>query len=166
MYKYIIFFLILVIVLFFVLRDKKPVMASAEIVANAPIQRVWEIQTDLDSWSSWNPDIESMQVSGELGVGTVFVWKAGGLTIESTVTEFKPNTRIAWKGKTLGTNAYHVWKFADDGNSTHIYTEEKFTGLLPWLMPGTMRNEIDKALKHGVKVLKQAAEQPSTEKKK
>lgn len=136
-------------------------MASAEIVANAPIQKVWQIETDFANWSDWNSDIESMDVKGDIGVGTVFVWKAGGITIESTITEYQPNTRIAWKGKTFGIDAYHVWNFTDNGDSTHISTEEEFTGILPWFLPGTMRGKIDNALKHGVQVLKNAAENTS-----
>ena len=159
MYKYIVISFVLAVVLFLWLRDKKPVASSAEIVANAPIQRVWDIETDLNRWGEWNSDIESMEVRGSIGKGTVFVWKAGGISIESTITEFEPNTKIAWKGKTIGIDAYHEWKFTRRGDSTYIYTEEKFTGVLPWLMPGTMRNQIDKALKHGVQVLKKAAEQ-------
>lgn len=150
------------IVLFLLFRDKEPVMASAEIVANAPIEKVWDIETDLNNWDEWNSDIESMVVNGEIGTGTEFVWKAGGITIESTITEYEPHTRIAWKGKTFGINASHLWNFANKGDSTHIYTEEKFTGILPWLMPGTMRSQIDKALKHGVQALKSAAEKENS----
>ena len=161
MYKYILILLVVGVVVLLLLRDKEPVAASAEIVANAPIKRVWEIETDLDNWSNWNSDIESMEVKGDIGVGTVFVWKAGGITIESTITEYEPNTRIAWKGKTFGIDAYHIWNFTARGDTTHISTEEKFKGILPWLLPGTMRDQIDKALKHGVQVLKNAAENSS-----
>lgn len=161
MYKYLLFAIIVISALFLLFRDKHAVVASAEIVAKSSMQRVWEIITDLRNWSNWNTDIESMHVEGDTGLGTVFVWKAGGMTIESTITDFQPNTRIVWKGKTLGIDAYHVWEFSDKGDYTHIYTEEKFTGILPWLLPGTMRKEIDKALKHGVEALKKAAEKES-----
>lgn len=164
MYKYVLIALFIAIALFLILRDKNQVLSSAEINANAPIERVWGLQTDIKNWANWNSDIESMKVNGETGLGTVFIWKVGGITIESTITEYQPNSRIAWKGKTFGVDAYHVWAFTQSGNTTHIYTEEKFTGILPWLMPGTMRNAIDKALKHGVEVLKKTAEQQSPEK--
>ena len=164
MYKYLFAALAIAIAMFLMLRDKKPVIASAEMTANSPIERVWKIQTDINNWASWNSDIEKTQVKGEIGVGTVFIWKASGITIESTITEYQANSRIAWKGKTLGVDAYHVWMFSKSGNATHIYTEEKFTEILPWLMRGTMRNEIDKALRHGVEALKKTAEQQSPSK--
>lgn len=163
-FKYIIIFILIAVCLFLIFRDKKAVKANAEIMANADIERVWGIETDLKNWSAWNADIQSMKVNGDMGIGTVFVWKAGGISIESTITEYEPPFRIAWKGKTLGINAYHVWSFSQAGDFTHIYTEEKFTGILPWLLPGTMRSEIDKALKHGVQVLKEAAENKTADK--
>lgn len=159
MHMYLFVILIAAIALYLIFRDRQPVFASAEAVINAPIGKVWKIQTDLKDWSRWNPDIESMQVNGAIGVGAVFIWKAGGITIESTITEFHPNSRIAWKGKATGVDACHVWVFKEMGNATHVYTEETFTGIVPWVIPGTMRKEIDKALHHGIEVLKKAAEQ-------
>ena len=158
MYKYILVGLILSAILFIAFRDKNPVFASAEIMINAPIEKVWKIQTNLSEWKSWNSDIQSMQVIGEVGSGTKFIWKAGGITIESEIIEYQPNSKIAWKGKTFGINAHHVWQFTKTEDGTRVYTEEKFTGFLAWLMPGTMRNQIEKALTHGVNVLKQVSE--------
>ena len=162
--KYLLFVIAVAIAIPLFLRDKNPVMASTELIVNSSVQRVWEIITDLNNWSAWNSDIESMHVQGEIGPGTVFVWKAGGMTIESTIMEFEPETRIAWKGKTFGITAYHVWTFLDKGNQTLIYTNEKFTGLLAWLLPGTMRKVIKKALIHGTEALKKAAEKDSSTK--
>ncbi|MBU2646259.1 SRPBCC domain-containing protein [bacterium] len=158
MVKFILFALIFIAVLFVVIRDKKPVAANAEIMINAPIKKIWEIQTNLSGWKNWNSDIQSMQVTGDVGLGTNFTWKAGGITIESTITEYSPYSKIAWKGKTIGINAYHTWQFTETENGTLAHTEEAFTGVLAWLMPGTMRNQIEKALAHGVKVLKQVSE--------
>jgi hypothetical protein len=58
----------------------------------------------------------------------------------------------------LGTDATHKWEFSSVNGVTHVYTEEEFTGALPWLLPGTMRGMLQKALQHGVQVLKVASE--------
>lgn len=158
MLKYVLLAIVLAAGLLLVLRDKRPVSASAEIVVDAPIERVWALQTDLAGWQRWNTDIESMQVEGEVGPGAVFVWKAGGVTIRSTVTEFTPPNRVAWRGETIGLHANHRWEFAPTDAGVHVYTTEEFTGLLAWLLPGTMRGQLEKALQHGVYVLKAAAE--------
>lgn len=158
MYKYITVFLLLAVAVFLVFRDKRSVSANATAIIKAPIEKVWRLQTNLSEWKDWNPDIESMKVDGDIGVGTSFIWKAGGITIESKVTEFIPNSKIGWHGRTFGINAEHIWVFTETESGVRVYTEEVFTGTLAWLLPGTMRAQIDKALKHGVSVLKTAAE--------
>ena len=163
MFKYVILAIVVVcIIIFLLLRDKKPVSANAEIFIQAPLDRVWIILTDIQKWKNWNSDIESMNVIGDVELGTTFIWKAGGVTIESEITELIPKQKIAWKGKTTGISAYHIWNFSEEEKNVRVYTEERFSGILAWLLPGTMRNQISKALKHGVLVLKQEAEKEST----
>ena len=158
MAKYFVMAVVLAGVLYLVFRDKDPVAASAEGAIHAPLDKVWKIQTDIAGWKNWNQDIESMEVGDNVGLGSEFTWKAGGITIESKITEFVPNKRIAWKGKTFGIDAYHIWEFTESESGVKVHTEEKFTGPLAWLLPGTMRDQISKALNHGIKVLKLEAE--------
>ena len=162
MLRYIFFVLIAVLVVFIMIRDRKTVAANAEVQINAPQDRVWRILTGISEWKNWKGDIESMQVDGDIGVGTIFVWKAGGISIESEITEYEPERRIVWKGKTFGIDAIHTWRFSETEQGTRVYTEEEFTGLLAWLLPGTMRNQIKKALTQGVNALKQASESVSS----
>ena len=149
---------ILGILIFLWKRDKQPVVASADLLVHASIDKVWNVQSNISQWQKWNGDIESMKVDGEIGLGTIFIWKSGGITIKSKITEFSPQHKIAWEGKTFGINAYHVWQFTEVDNNVHVFTEEKFVGPLAWLLPGTMRKQIATALNHGVLVLKQEAE--------
>jgi uncharacterized protein YndB with AHSA1/START domain len=46
---------------------------------NAPAERVWEIWSDTSTWSSWNPDVASMEPGRrlELGAETTMHTKAG-----------------------------------------------------------------------------------------
>jgi hypothetical protein len=159
MYKYLISTIFVAgTVIFLLIRDKKPVSASAETFIQASLERVWNIQSNISEWKNWNSDIESMNVDGEVGIGTIFRWKTGGITIESKISEFVPEQRIAWEGRTFGINAYHIWEFSEGKTGVHVYTQERFTGIFAWFLPGTMRNQILKALNHGVLVLKQEAE--------
>ena len=163
MFKYVILAIVVAcIIIFLLLRDKKPVSANAEIFIQASLDRVWLIQTNISKWKSWNSDIESMNVVGDVGLGTTFKWEAGGVNIESKIIEFIPKQKIAWEGKAFGISAYHIWSFSEEDAKVRVYTEERFSGTLAWLLPGTMRNQISKALNHGVLVLKQEAEKEST----
>ncbi|MDD2929943.1 MAG: SRPBCC family protein [Sideroxydans sp.] len=149
---------VLVVVGFFMRDTGSPVKASAEIDIKAPLDKVWGVQTDIARWQEWNADIEEMKVNGPLAAGTDFVWKAGGMTIHSTIQDVADRRHIIWTGKTMGIDAIHKWEFTSANGVTHVYTEEEFSGMLAWLLPGTMREVIRNALQHGVQVLKVAAE--------
>jgi len=86
-----------------------PVITRDEILIDAPIERIWEIQTDVAAWPSWQPDIDRAQSDGPLAVGSVFRWQTAGLDITSTVQEIDPPRRIVWGGSAQGIVAVHVW---------------------------------------------------------
>ena len=62
-----------------------PVVSSAEIEINAPIDRVWAVLTTIDLWPAWNPDVKSVSIDGPVAEGSIFRWKAGPGTITSRV---------------------------------------------------------------------------------
>ena len=159
MLKYLLAGIAVLVVVGLLRRDAgSPVKASAEIDIDAPLDKVWGVQTDFARWKEWNADIEEMKMNGPVAAGSKFVWKAGGMTIHSTIQDVADRRHIIWTGKTLGTDATHKWEFSSVNGVTHVYTEEEFTGALPWLLPGTMRGMLQKALQHGVQVLKVASE--------
>src|SRR4051812_4187927 len=93
-----------------------PIVSASEIEIEAPVQTVWNVLTDLDRWPSWNQDVKAIASDpGALAEGFVFRWKAGPGQITSTVAEVSPPHRIAWNGKTLGIDAYHVWRLVPLG---------------------------------------------------
>jgi uncharacterized protein YndB with AHSA1/START domain len=151
--------LFLVVVGALLMRDTSgPVSASAEINISAPVQRVWNIQTDFENWHMWNKDVGSMELKGPLAPGTVFNWKGGGVSISSQIQEVVPLKRIVWTGKAIGIDAVHIWELKEKDGGTHVYTRETFTGPLAWLMPGTMRKTLVSTLDNGVVQLKREAE--------
>lgn len=73
-----------------------PVITRDEILISAPIQTIWDIQTDVAGWPSWQPDVDSAETDGPLMVGSVFRWQTAGLDITSTVEEYDAPHRIVW----------------------------------------------------------------------
>ena len=67
--------------------EDAPVITRDEIVVRAPIETIWEIQTNVDEWPSWQPDVDGAESEGPLEVGSVFRWQTAGLDITSTVEE-------------------------------------------------------------------------------
>lgn len=135
-----------------------PAVGLAETFIKAPIETVWGILTNFESWPSWNKSVSKIQLNGPVKVGTSFVWVAGGSKIFSRLEEVDALKRLAWSGKTLGIRAVHVWKFEKKDEGTHVHTEESFDGFIVRLFPGLMKKMLAKALDQGVTALKTEAE--------
>ena len=90
------------------INQQAPLVARKEIFIQAPPQSVWKIHTDINSWSQWQPGIASSKLGGALKVGSVFQWKPGGMTINSTIEVVEPNERIGWTGIAIGTQARRI----------------------------------------------------------
>jgi hypothetical protein len=61
-----------------------PVITRDEIHISADMQTVWNIQTNVTDWPSWQPDVDGAESDGPLNVGSVFRWQTAGLDITST----------------------------------------------------------------------------------
>jgi hypothetical protein len=75
-----------------------PAITRDEIVINAPIDTIWDIQTDAASLPTLQPDVDGAQAGGLIAVGSVFRWQTAGLDITSTVEEVDAPNRIVWGG--------------------------------------------------------------------
>lgn len=135
-----------------------PVFARKEIITHAPVEKVWQIQTDIKNWSQWQPDITSAKLEGALAVGTIFRWKAKGLNIVSTLHTVKPHQQIGWTGISLGMFAIHNWTFETRGNDTLAITEESLSGWLTRLMVLLDPRFLEKSLEASLNILKFKAE--------
>ena len=119
---------------------------------------VWNVLTDLERWPSWNPDVKSMSISGDVGPGTTFKWKAGPATITSRIEEVERPRLVAWSGRTFGMTAKHVYRLDGRDGVTHVHTEESFDGWLARLLRGQMRKTLQTGLDNGLRHLKAEAE--------
>jgi hypothetical protein len=135
-----------------------PVLSSADLEIDAPIQVVWEVLTAIDRWPAWNPDVKAASLHGTLATGSTFRWKAGPATISSTLEHVEPPTLIAWSGKTLGIRAIHVWRLEQRNGATLVRTEESYEGLVARVFRRSLQKTLHKALADGVRHLKAAAE--------
>jgi uncharacterized protein YndB with AHSA1/START domain len=135
-----------------------PVFARKEIIIHAPIEKVWQIQTDIENWNKWQPDITSAKLEGTLAAGTVFRWKAKGLNIVSTLHTVKPHQQIGWTGVSLGMFAIHNWTFEARGKTTFVVTEESLSGWLARLIKLFDPNFLEKSLEASLHILKTRSE--------
>ena len=138
--------------------DKAPAVSSAEIEVAAEPELVWDVLTTIDDWPSWNPDVTSASLEGELTEGSRFRWKAGRATITSTLQRVERPRLIAWTGKTLGLSAIHVYRLEAHGAGTLVSTAESWEGPVARVFRKRMRETLSKAVEAGLGYLKAEAE--------
>lgn len=135
-----------------------PVVASAEVYISAPVEIVWGVLSDFESWPEWNQGVSKMKMCGELNVGTSFVWEANGSKIRSRLEEMDCPHRLVWSGRTFGVRAVHVWEFQEKEGGTLVTTRESFEGVLASLFKRSLKQKLVKTLNQGVLSLKNEAE--------
>jgi carbon monoxide dehydrogenase subunit G len=135
-----------------------PVCESGETVIGAGPETVWDTLTDFGTWPQWMPGVKTMHVDEPVGLGTTFRWKTGPGTIRSEIVESDRPRSVAWKGRTLGIDAVHVWRMEDRGDTTRVFTEVSWDGLLARVLQGSTRKTVQKALEDGLSALRNEAE--------
>jgi uncharacterized protein YndB with AHSA1/START domain len=135
-----------------------PAVSSAEIGVAADPEVVWEVLTAIEDWPSWNPDVTSASLEGELTEGTRFRWKAGRTTITSTLQRVERPRLIAWTGKTLGLRAILVYRMEAHGAGTVVSSAESWEGPVARVFRKRMQKTLSKAIEAGLGYLKAEAE--------
>ena len=131
-----------------------PLSARKEIIIEAPIEKVWSIQTDIEGWQKWQPDISTARLNSTISEGKGFRWKAKGLDIVSSFHTVEPQHQIGWTGRSLGMFAIHNWTFEPQGNRTRVITEESLSGWLTRLMKLFDPKFLEKSLEGSLGTLK------------
>ena len=138
--------------------ENAPVITRDEILIDAPLDTIWSLQTDISSWSEWQPDIDASTIEGPLEVGTVFRWQTYGLSIESTIQEIDAPRRIVWSGLAHGITAIHAWTMTPSEDRVLVHTEESWDGDPVRAEPEEMQQALDGSLRAWLQSLKHKAE--------
>ncbi|HYA61296.1 MAG TPA: SRPBCC family protein [Candidatus Acidoferrum sp.] len=111
------------------------ISVSHAIEINATPQLVWEVFTDIHSWSEWNPlivDVHQITGGGVWIPGGVFVQKYKSsfmpeeIITTSVVREVFQTTKITWLGEVLGSNGVTSYEFVPFGPKTVVRVTEEF----------------------------------------
>lgn len=125
--------------------DKALIRYRTDVVINAPLSTIWDLQTDVESWPSWQPPVTTAERldAGRLRKGSRFRWTtpapptpttpATTLTITSTVGQVRNQSCVLWRGPAIGEGlrideGVHVWTFTKVKGGVHVQTEETWTG--------------------------------------
>ncbi|MGK9476321.1 SRPBCC family protein [Melioribacter sp. OK-6-Me] len=137
---------------------KASVYANAQIKIGSKIDNVWNLLTNIERWVDWQKNVSSAELEGKLKAGTIFKWKAGGISFESEIHTFKPTKYFGWTGRTFGAYAVHNWEFEYENDSTVVTVNESLQGLLPSLFPNYFQRNLERGMKENLIELKEACE--------
>lgn len=114
--------------------SRSPIHFTNELEAAATPQRIWSLLVDPETWASFCPGVEHVQVFDghqSLRQGTRFETNLAGQDVFASVQEFEPMTRIAWGGYpkvSEVSKAYHAWIITPTPKGCHLWTEETMQG--------------------------------------
>jgi uncharacterized membrane protein len=104
------------------------VIAVHEIDVEAPLDRVWRLHIDVNSWPTWQTDITAAHIDGDLEPGASFDWTSYGFSVTSTVYDLVERARVLWGGTSGGITGIHEWLFSELPDGVHVTTAESFAG--------------------------------------
>ncbi|MCF8371363.1 MAG: SRPBCC family protein [Bacteroidales bacterium] len=120
--------------------------AKAEILINAPVEKVYEIISDIPAWVQWQSAVSKAKVNGNLKEGVEFTWKANGMKIKSKIHTLVENSAIGWTGTMIWIKAVHNWSFSEEGGKTIVVVEENLSGFGSGLMKKSLKEGMLKNL--------------------
>lgn len=119
---------------------------STTIDIEATAQAVWDVLTDFDAYSEWNPFMDRIQGTPEVGARLVVHMNppgGRGMTFKPTVLAVIPARELRWLG-TLGIRGLfdgeHSFVLTSNADgSTRLTHSERFSGVLVPLLKGTLK---------------------------
>jgi len=114
-----------------------------EIIINAPKEKVWQVFTEFEKYSEWNPFIKNIsgKISGKEKLKVTLQLKGKNpMMVKPVVQEYTPGEKFEWLGKTpLGIFSgrhYFILESVSE-NQVKFIQGEKFTG---WLTGPILKN--------------------------
>jgi Polyketide cyclase / dehydrase and lipid transport len=136
-----------------------PAVAERQVFIRAPRERVWNFLSRIDDWPQWQTGVSSARLDGPLRRGSACRWRAGGLTVKSTLTQVTPPFHMGCTGKgALGLRVRNAWHLYRHPDGTVAMTAESFEGPLARLLRPLLRRTLKRELENRVSGLKREAE--------
>jgi hypothetical protein len=139
----------------------------AETDIAAPVDRVWQILMDFDSFPRWNPFIRSVRGRPEVGCRLdVEIGPSGsrGMRFHPTVTSVVPKREFRWMGRVAFRGLFdgeHIFELKSLGPAgTRFVQRERFRGLFVPLMARRLRKDVRRGFEEMNQALRDQAVGP------
>lgn len=109
-----------------------------EVDIEASVDTVWEVLTDFDAFSEWNPFMR--EVKGRAAVGekiSVFLKPPGaiGMTVRPRLRKVETGRELRWRERMLLPGIFdgeHIFEIAATGDGCRLVHRKEFRGVLVW----------------------------------
>jgi uncharacterized membrane protein len=113
---------------------------QADVVIDAPLRTVWDLQTGVRDWPSWQAAVKTSERldHGPLRKGSRFRWTTPAsptttLVVTSTVRQLQRQSCVLWDGPAVSEGltvdaGVHLWTFREVDGGVLVHTEETWTG--------------------------------------
>ncbi|UJH91208.1 SRPBCC family protein [Antarcticibacterium sp. 1MA-6-2] len=140
------------------INKEAPAVEKQQIFIDAPVEVVWEVLTEINSWPEWQEKVQKAELTGKVEEGAKFEYRSGGINFKSQIHTYDPYTSFGWTGKTMGASAVHNWNFMEEKEGTVVSVEESIEGLYPSLLKKKFRNELQAGMEMNLQELKKESE--------
>ena len=123
-----------------------PVVTHHQVDIAAPLDVVWHLHTDVNSWPSWNREVTAAKIEGEFETGNSFTWTSWDVTVTSTIHVVEEHSRTLWSGPVHGIMGIHEWRFEQTLSGVRVATDESWSGDPVEADPDSLRAALDKSL--------------------
>ena len=113
---------------------------TTEIQLPFPIDQVWDVLTDIEHWTDWNPTVKKAGGSSAMGSKLSITIDGGGerdASYTPTVVELDGPRRFRWRTKMMGGLMFtndRVFELTEKDGGTHLVHKEAFGGLMVPMM--------------------------------
>ncbi len=129
-----------------------------EVEVQASSEKVWQILTNLEEYSQWNPFIHQAIGTAKMGEKVDITFRSGSkeMTLHCTVIKVEPNRELRWKYHVIlpalfsGEHSFVIEPI--DNNRVRFIDREIFNGLLV----SSQAKDIDTNSKHGFEAMDKA----------
>jgi hypothetical protein len=134
-----------------------PVISREEMIIEAPLDVLWNLHTDVNSWPNWRPDVTGAQLTAPFVVGSSFQWQTAGLDITSAISQIVTGSRTTWGGPANGIDGVHVWEFSQHGTGVLVRTTESWSGEPVRANVKALQSALDESLRVWLRDLREEA---------
>lgn len=115
--------------------EEAPVVSTAEVHIEAPVERVWALLSAPGRWDEIDPDIHDVVLNDGVHPDASFRWTNGRIHITSRLAVVEPMRELTWTGSAFGAKSVHRHLLHDFGDgTTRLTTEESMAGpFLVWM---------------------------------